>query len=69
MTCPDLDAEVAYRQKMAFVVRDQADDRGGAPVPDRIEVDSQVAVVAAERPVRILLAGTQGDADPAVVGP
>ena len=59
-------AEIRHSQVVDLPVGDQADHRGRTPVSNRVEVGGQVACPTPRDPVRIGLAGAQGDADPAL---
>ena len=62
-------AETTHLQVVDFLLCDQADHCGRAPVPNHIQVGVQVARPRRPHSVRIGLAGTQRDADPALAVP
>ena len=61
----DRPGEALNPQVPHFLLGDQAHDRRRAPPPDPFEVQVQVAVPVPRDPVRVILAGAQGDADAA----
>ena len=62
-------AEIGHLQVVDLPGGDQADHCGRSPVSNCVEVGVQVARPRPRDPVRIDLAGTQGDADPALAVP
>ena len=65
---PDLGTQGGDAQAVQLVRLDQGDDRRRVPGGDGVEVGPEVAPVRAGQAVRLLLAGREGDADPAAGG-
>ena len=65
---PDRVAEPFDPQHGQLARLDQRHHRGRAPCADRVKIKIKIAAPGAGRGVRIVFAGTEGDADPAMTG-